>query len=648
MRIIERLRAGAARPGARVVARRVALTIAVISVSYLGLANLMLRGGTIRELVSAGPDVELSYDSAYSVWPGRVRFERLKLVAADHNVQLAINVDAGSVDVSLHELLFKRFRAVALTLDGLSFRMRHKVPAVEEESRARIEAYPPIDGYPDPPLYTGPKPASKPGEEDALWRITLEGIRAGVSELWIQEFRYVGPGQVDGGFDLAPGRAFEVFPAHVKLSDGRLTLGSRAVAESFTLGVAGEIAYTETDQGARSMVQNARIQLELASGATDLSLLGLYLGSGTITDLEGQADLDAHLELLAGSVSTSSRAALRLNDASVSTVYGRLVGGAALELGLPAANLVEMVATSSELRFENDSGHKPPTLEAGKLTLRLAPADLTSPLSLRHLLVELPRVTIPSLGWSDGLLRQMGTDTRVGGRLDGEATLGFTPPAGLSARARLRLLGGELEREGLRAALSGHFNLELEPEAPDASLSTGRLDIELDGVEVASTAQAKGKPFRVALRAPDLHVNVEPEPKLSGKVTVHAAPADPLLSLVLGSPLLEELAASVLDLERLEVSARMRIDRRSARLELSHAASGALKGEGFWQRPTQGEPNGAFLVTSDVANVGLVLRGSETETALFVADDWLTRRASGEARPAPRKAPRSRPRKPAP
>ena len=85
-------------------------------------------------------------------------------------MQFAIHVDAGSVDVSLHELLFKRFHAVALRLNGLSFRLRHKVHAVADK-RARVEAYPPIPGYPDPPVYTGPKPPSKAGDEDRLWRI---------------------------------------------------------------------------------------------------------------------------------------------------------------------------------------------------------------------------------------------------------------------------------------------------------------------------------------------------------------------------------------------------------------------------------------------------------------------------------------------
>lgn len=647
MKVIERLRAEAARPGVRAVGLRVVLILSVLSAGYLALANILLQTRVIRDWVSAGPDVELTYESAYSLWPGRVRFERLALVAGSYDVQLAIGVEAGSVDVSLHELFFKRFRAVGLTLEGLSFRLRHKVHAVGDD-RVRVEAYPPIEGYPDPPLYTGPEPPSKPGEEDELWRIGLENIRAELTELWIQEFRYVGDGQVDGGFDLTPGRAFEVFPANVQLRGGELTLGGRAVSSSFALGVAGEIAYTETAQSARAMFQNASIQVELTSRATDLSLVDLYLEGDAVTHVEGEGEIEARLAVEKGHVVPSCRAGLALEDVSVSTRYGRVAGRATVDLSLPSADTVEVVTSSSGLRFENDSGHKPPALENGKLTLSVGPADLTSPLTLRHLLLELPRVTVPSLGWFDGLLRQMGAELRVGGRLDGEATVGLTPPAGPSARVRLRLVGGELERKDLRAALSGHFDLELQPEASDDPTSNGRLDVELDGVKVAATAAEKGEPFRAAIRTPDLRVSLRPEPKLSGTLGVQAAPAGSLLSLVLGSPLLEDLAASVLDLDRLDASAKMKLEQSSARLDLSRAESGALSGEGFWQSSATGQPNGAFLVTSDVANVGVVLRGSETETALFVSDDWLTRRGPAGARPSPRKQGKSRPQAPPP
>ena len=50
------------------------------------------------------------------------------------------------------------------------------------------------------------------------------------------------------------------------------------------------------------------------------------------------------------------------------------------------------------------------------------------------------------------------------------------------------------------------------------------------------------------------------------------------------------------------------------------------------------------MVTSDVANVGFSLRGSETETDLFVPDDWLF--LTKEARRSPSKAPKAKAKRP--
>jgi hypothetical protein len=142
------------------------------------------------------------------------------------------------------------------------------------------------------------------------------------------------------------------------------------------------------------------------------------------------------------------------------------------------------------------------------------------------------------------------------------------------------------------------------------------------------------KPFRAAVRLPDLRISLEPELTLSASVDVAAKPADSLLSLALGSPMLEDLAADVFDLHGLVARARLNISRRSVRFDLARAESGGLKGSGYWQRPATGDARGAFLISSKVANVGISLIGSDTTTAWFVSDDWL---ASGKGKKPPRR-----------
>jgi hypothetical protein len=95
--------------------------------------------------------------------------------------------------------------------------------------------------------------------------------------------------------------------------------------------------------------------------------------------------------------------------------------------------------------------------------------------------------------------------------------------------------------------------------------------------------------------------------------------------------MLEDLAADLFSLKRLEAQARVSFSPRSLRVELARAESGTLTGQGFWQRPAAGDARGAFLISSKVANVGISLIGSDATTAWFVSDDWLS---SGQP-PAP-------------
>jgi hypothetical protein len=265
---------------------------------------------------------------------------------------------------------------------------------------------------------------------------------------------------------------------------------------------------------------------------------------------------------------------------------------------------------------------------------------LTLPPELEEVQVELSKLSVPSLGWGNRLLAQGGTQLELGGRVDGGAKLAWQPGA-IDAEAQLRWVGGTAVMGDVRTKLAGLIELEMhpggvsEPGAPQPkAASTGRLAVDLDAVE-AARGEARGEPFRVTVRSPDLTLSSGPDPALSGNVSLQATPARPLLSVLLGNAALETLALAAFELKQLEASARFRVSETAARVELSHAASGSLGGKGYWRRPERGEPSGAFLFTTNVANVGLSLHGKETETTLLAPNDWLERRERQRAAPQP-------------
>src|SRR5689334_12871161 len=126
-------------------ARVVLMVLAAGAVLYLVAANVLLRTRLLRDLVSEGPDIELEYTSAYSVWPGFVHVRDLALQVQDCDLQLAVAADSAQIEVSLHDLLFRRFHADRVSLLGLSFRLRTKVDPPDAE-RPWVAAYPSIRG----------------------------------------------------------------------------------------------------------------------------------------------------------------------------------------------------------------------------------------------------------------------------------------------------------------------------------------------------------------------------------------------------------------------------------------------------------------------------------------------------------------------
>jgi hypothetical protein len=164
--------------------RFVLFVVAGFAVLYLVAANIFLRTRLLRDVVSRGDGVELDYASAYSVWPGLVHVRGLALQVQDYENQLSVAADSGVVRVCLHDLLFRRFHASSVALSGLAFRYRQKVEP-RDGMRSYVAAFPPIAGFPDPPVLSGEEPPPVPDAEYDLWQIALDKVDAELRELWV-------------------------------------------------------------------------------------------------------------------------------------------------------------------------------------------------------------------------------------------------------------------------------------------------------------------------------------------------------------------------------------------------------------------------------------------------------------------------------
>ena len=83
--------------------KRVLLTVAIACVSYLVIANVLLRTRLLRNVVSGSSvnfavmgnatDLRLDYASAYSIVPGRVHVEGLTLRGREQTVEWFLTLD---------------------------------------------------------------------------------------------------------------------------------------------------------------------------------------------------------------------------------------------------------------------------------------------------------------------------------------------------------------------------------------------------------------------------------------------------------------------------------------------------------------------------------------------------------------------------
>jgi hypothetical protein len=633
----------------RRLARLMLVLLAGFAVVYLTAANSFLRTRFLRDVISAGPDVELDYASAYSVWPGRVHVRGFSLALQTHGDQLSVTADSGVVTISLHELLFSRFHATQLEAQGLRFRYRQKVTP-EESRTTRVAAYPPISGYPDPPLYDGQESPPATDAEYDLWQIVLDDVQADLGEVWFLEYRYVGAGSVRGGFRLQPARSFALYPVRLELQSGKLSVGAEVAVERLDIELEGHIVHTDVQEDAlAALAENMTGRLRLQAQNLDLAALDSRDNERSSWRLHGRAGLTLAASALSGQLEPESSAELTGSDVSLSSPIGRWSGALTSQLRVGPDQRIDWVTSSPRLSIASASRQAGPSFDSPRLAVELRGARLATGPSLHGLDLDLPALLVPSLGWDDGWVRRLGVASDIAGRVEGRAHVQLARDRGPAVRLQLSLTGATLATDDVRLALAGRIEAELESVAGDARSSAGRVDVELERVEIARGEEGS-KPFRAAIRFPDPKLSLEPRFSLSTGVDIYAVPADPLLSLALGSPMLEDLAAGLFDLERLEAMARVNVNGGAVSCELTQAKSGALRGRGSWRSPAQGQAKGAFMISSKVANVGFSLVGAETKTSWLVADDWLASkddpRSGGD--PAREQAPRKddeRPRK---
>jgi hypothetical protein len=188
-------------------------------VFYLLAANLFLNTPLGSWALNRRPQMlKVTWDSAWSLYPGDVRIRGLKLRGGTRTVTWSVDIDRGRGRIDLPALLHKELRVAGFIGEG---------------GQSVTVRTPPPPGKRPPP----PKRAEGQG-----WTIRIENISVSrVRSLGYNGFRLEGEeGQVAGGFSYTTrGGPFELDRTTLRMPEGRLSLNGAPVARG--LDTDGEI-----------------------------------------------------------------------------------------------------------------------------------------------------------------------------------------------------------------------------------------------------------------------------------------------------------------------------------------------------------------------------------------------------------------------
>ena len=206
--------------------RVVGILLGTLAVVYEAGINLYLATPAFRRAVSFDPaQLLIEYDRAYSIIPGRVHVEGLRIRGRDPSIEWILTLSRCDFAFYPSDLLRQRFHATRVRGEGLSLRLRRRLSS---PTPREVAALPPVPGFADPPIKGPPEPPLTDANYH-LWSVDLEDVTAAhVREVWIDGLRLSGDFDVRGRWFFRPLRWLDIGPALLEVR--ALDVGSGTTA----------------------------------------------------------------------------------------------------------------------------------------------------------------------------------------------------------------------------------------------------------------------------------------------------------------------------------------------------------------------------------------------------------------------------------
>lgn len=254
--------------------KRAALALGALAGLYLAAANLLLLTGWAEHLLSPRPErFRMSWQSGWTLWPGRVQLRGVELRGASPRTVWDVSIDRAGVVVDLSDLFSRTVRFTRLDTAGISFHTKRRETASQRAPRTRRNP----------------------------WTIeTSNAELSAVRVLEIHGLRLAGEGRASGGFRIVTGRTFELFETTLSLPGAMASSRGRELAQRLDVAAQARIAPYEVGRFRGAAVY------DFVSGSLSVAgdLVELPLAAG------GSGRIGAAIRLQSGALAPPSRVTL--------------------------------------------------------------------------------------------------------------------------------------------------------------------------------------------------------------------------------------------------------------------------------------------------------------------------------------------------
>lgn len=604
---------------------RWARIVAIVAVSlfalYLVAANVILRTHLLRGWINKNENkMRVEYSSAWSPYPGHIIARDLSLRYQDSTVQMLIEVEHATLQINMYALTKRVFALSKLEAEGTTFKLRQKVESLEG-NEGRVAAFPPIEGFADPPVEKKVKKPPIPDEDYKLWTVELADISASLREVWTMEYRYRGAGSLTGSFHLKPKRQLWIRPSVMITHGGLLSLGDRELVRGIEGSIEAHIdAFDVREREGTEVLRHLSGRIHQHGQLASLGSVGAtYFPKGSSVSIdEGTGPLKIDIDLEHGVVQPGSRVTFH-TDAAV-------VKAPPVSLRSDVDFMVEVATDSApephpsivaEMTIEHGTGSPALDVRGVKLRIDTGNADFAAPFELARLTAS---VTSARAGDLSGL-QELAPEkmTLEGGAVTAAARADYRRGA-LEGRVDLTLDKARATMEPFAIVSSGKIWTNVVSEDVEKAIAFPGAGVDLRDMGV-KLMQGHAEGLWLKARAEKTNI-VTSAGSADSDIAIDSGPGDRTMKLFTRIASLPDVAADVTAGTQLAASLHFRVRPKDISLTVQRAKNGALEGRGRIRKRV-GPPTGAFLLSVGPVVAGLEIHDSKVSVHPLAGGGWL-------------------------